>query len=41
MKYCEYLNCDKKANGILSLGGIKHYYCFKHLKSVKRRLVGI
>ncbi|MGQ9469764.1 MAG: hypothetical protein ACUVTD_08120 [Nitrososphaerales archaeon] len=41
MKYCECLNCDKKAGGKLSLGGIKHYYCLKHLKRVKRRLVGI
>jgi hypothetical protein len=41
MKYCEYLNCNRKADGILSLGGIKYYYCLKHLKEVKRKLVGI
>jgi rhodanese-related sulfurtransferase len=41
MKYCEYSGCNKKAEGILSLGGIKNYYCLKHLKLVKRRLMGI
>jgi len=41
MKYCEHLDCNKKADGILSFGGIKNYYCLKHLKKVKRRLVGI
>jgi hypothetical protein len=41
MKYCEYSGCNKKAEGILSFGGIKSYYCLEHLKKVKRELVGI
>jgi hypothetical protein len=41
MKYCEYSKCDKEADCALSLGGVKTYYCRKHLKSVKRRLAGI
>jgi hypothetical protein len=41
MKYCEYLGCDKKAEGVLSFGEIKNYYCLKHLKKVKRRPMGI
>ncbi|MEM3382803.1 MAG: hypothetical protein QW698_01990 [Nitrososphaerales archaeon] len=41
MKICEYSNCEKEASGCLSLGGVKTYYCQKHLKQVKRRLVGI
>jgi hypothetical protein len=42
MKYCEYSGCNEKADGVfLSLGGIKNYYCLKHLKLVKRRLMGI
>jgi hypothetical protein len=41
MKYCEYSKCNKEANCTLSLGGVKTYYCLKHLKSVKRRLAGI
>jgi rhodanese-related sulfurtransferase len=38
MKYCEYSGCSRKAEGILSFGGIKNYYC---LKKVKRKLIGI
>jgi hypothetical protein len=41
MKYCEYSDCNEEANCALSLGGVKTYYCLKHLKSVKRRLAGI
>jgi hypothetical protein len=41
MKICEHSNCEKGAIGHLSLGGVKTYYCNKHLKRIKRRLVGI
>jgi hypothetical protein len=33
MKYCEYSGCNKKAEGILSFGGIKNYYRLKHART--------
>jgi len=41
MKYCEYAGCSKEAVGCLSMARVRTYYCKKHLKSVKRKLVGI
>ena len=34
MKYCEYLDRDENAGGILSIGGTKDCHCLKNFRTI-------
>jgi len=38
MRVCEYYGCRKRAVGFLNVGGVRVYYCRRHLDLVERRL---